>query len=250
MGFYQDITNDFGRHTAVLMKRWSSFNIKLANGINRRNFLLRCRRNSILPRHIQDATKTMKNMLHTTHWNVSEEMHRHMFRLSKKNLNMEIKVCYCNTAKIKSIIHSIKEQLKDSLPTHILNEFSRRLNMAYDRRFSNVKKANLLKFNGLKQLSLSNAEKLFLNNSGWFKNLSDVDIPTEVSDFLSLGPKFGVSPTGLNLHIKHFLADIEDIIYEVPDQNKNILRANITNNITNFQNKTISFTASSLTTVK
>lgn len=235
MGFYQQITNEFGINTTMLMKKWSILNNKLANCLNRKNFLLRCRRTGIFPRHIQDGTKTMIGMMATNNWRIAEEMRRHIHRLSKKNLNIEIKVCYHNISKINSSIVNIQNQLKNIIPLFMFNEYTRRVKVTFEVRFNRVKNLNLTKFDKLKHLT-KNDQELFKDNRKWFCNISDIDIPKDVADFLSLGPKFGVSPTGLDLNIKTFLADVEDIIVDIPDENhRNILRAQVANQITNFQ---------------
>lgn len=234
MGFYQQITTDYGANTTLLMKRWSSFNTKLANKLNRRNFLLRCRRSNILPRHIQDSTKTMNKLFQPENWKIAEEMRRHVRRLSNKNLNLEIKECYYDLSNLKNNIISIQGILKNTLPNQIYNEYCRRLDIAYNKRFSKIKNVHLKKFTELQQKVVNDRQKMFVNNEKWFKNISDVDIPSDIVDFLSLGSKFGIAPTGKNLNVKRFLADVENIIVEHPDEDQNILRAQITNNITNF----------------
>lgn len=75
---------------------------------------------------------------------------------------------------------------------------------------------------------------LFVDNSKWFKNVSSAEIPTDISDFLSLGPKFGVPVVGKDLNIGRFIADVEGIIAEVPDEAANVMRARVTNVVTNF----------------
>lgn len=235
MGFYQQVANSFGGNTAALMKRWSSLNIKLANSINRRNFLLRCRRTGIQPKHIQVSTNKMRLMIQTTNWKIANEMERHIKNLNKKNLNLEIKVCYHNINKIKIAINDIHNKLGFLLPLNVLNEYSRRLDQSYSRRFNKVKNLNIGKFRALSEQAVSDG-RLFVDNSKWFRNISNIEIPKDIQDFLSLGPKFGISPTYEQLNIKNFLADVETIIDEVPEVNKNMLRAKITNNITNFQN--------------
>lgn len=236
MGFYRDITDTYGSNTTVLMKKWSSLNIKLANCTNRRNFLLRCRRNEIIPKHVHDSIRTMEKRISTNNWKISEEMKRHLKQLRKKNLNLEIKVCYQDLRGINSCIHKIKLELAKYVPEFIFQEYSRRLKISYDKKFVKIKNLNLEKFDSLYRKQKGD-DRLFIDNSKWFMNVSDVDIPKEVSEFLSLGPKFGVSPTVRDFETKNFLADVECIVSDIPDDNKNNIRAKITNNVTNFLNQ-------------
>ncbi|KAK9871692.1 hypothetical protein WA026_014142, partial [Henosepilachna vigintioctopunctata] len=47
-------------------------------------------------------------------------------------------------------------------------------------------------------------------------------------------PKFGIGPFGRLINIGRYLADVEDIIADQPEETKDILRARVTNNITNY----------------
>lgn len=68
-------------------------------------------------------------------------------------------------------------------------------------------------------------------------NLSDVEIPLDVKKFLSLGFKFALYPSVDEISIERLLADIESILYGFDESKKNIFRAQITNQITNFLHK-------------
>lgn len=80
----------------------------------------------------------------------------------------------------------------------------------------------------------SKQQTLFLDNEKWFKNVSSIDIPSDISDFLSLGPKFSIPITGKEIKFETILADVENIIEETPTNSRDILRARATNIVTNY----------------
>ncbi|KAK9883489.1 hypothetical protein WA026_001662, partial [Henosepilachna vigintioctopunctata] len=127
-------------------------------------------------------------------------------------------------------------KLVNILPENLYMEYSHRLNLLYGKRFNTAKNTNINKFLELKENSLRDAQ-LFSNNNKWFKNMSDINIPKDIADFSSLGPYFGVSSTINQFNAKNFLADIEDILQETPENEKNNLRSRSTNNITNYKSK-------------
>ena len=75
--------------------------------------------------------------------------------------------------------------------------------------------------------------KLFNNNSKWFKNLTGRDFPEEISNFLSLGPKFTLNATTHDVPIAVLLSQVENIIQALPSDQQDLYRARVTNIITN-----------------
>ena len=57
MGFYEQITSNFGVDATRQMKKWSKLNSKLAAAVNQRIFLHEWKRNGLKPRHISQNTK-------------------------------------------------------------------------------------------------------------------------------------------------------------------------------------------------
>lgn len=98
----------------------------------------------------------------------------------------------------------MQNKLNNSLPQHIITEF---------------------------KCQLSEEIKFFLI---WFKKLTDLVIPDEIQQFLSLGPKFSVCPSMKDIIIDLFLGDIENIIDEFYDRKKNLYRAQFANFMTNY----------------
>lgn len=235
MGFYLDMTTTYGIHVVRLMKQWHSLTIKLANNINRKNFLLKCRGNNIIPAHLFNATKGLHGLLTTIDWTLNRNISNHIDRIEKGTLNLEIKITYSNINRIKNNIELVKSQIIVLIPSHIFINFNNRLELSFKKWSERVKRSNIQKFMKLKFFT-QNLNKPFTSNAKWFMNISDVDIPTEVSDFLSLGPKFGVPVVAKHVNYNRLLADVESIVVATSDDvdTKNFLRARIANNVTNY----------------
>lgn len=63
MGYYEDIRNRFGDNSVRLLKQWAHNNTKVAKYENRKDFLLKCRRSGITPRHIQHNIRSLTSSL-------------------------------------------------------------------------------------------------------------------------------------------------------------------------------------------
>ncbi|KAK9882867.1 hypothetical protein WA026_023621, partial [Henosepilachna vigintioctopunctata] len=133
------------------------------------------------------------------------------------------------------MIKEIKSQLSQRLPHDIMHEYNKRLNVSFKKHHSSIKRDNIKKFDNLKRMNPPN-DQLFIDNTRWFRNISSTTIPTTISDFLSLGPKFALKCKQNNIKIDRLLADIESVISEAPEERRDSLRARATNIVTNFLN--------------
>lgn len=232
MGFYQDIEQQFGRVTVSNMKKWATTNIKLAKKTNRRIFLLRCRKAHILPAHIKNGSKNLLGLLDDATGRTRHEINEFNLRLGTKILNFEIKITINVIVNLQNSIKQIKDLLGSLIPVYIVNEFSKRLTITYNKVFKQVQKVNINKFN---KLNASKVErKLFLNNDKWFINFSNVLIPDNIKNFLSLGHKFSIHLAPKSSNLFKLLAEVENLLEAFPAYARDQYRARITNIITNF----------------
>lgn len=234
MGFYHDIKLKYGVDTTKLMKQWASLNDRMARFTNRRTFLLRCRTSGIIPRHIHDGLKNIQTLLYAgNNTNLTKKVDNLTMKVYKQVLSMEIKITCANIKQMVLKIKEIRFKLLRTVLPEIVNEYEARLNHSFDNYLNKIKNRNIRKFHQLSQMK--SRDGLFIDNSKWFKNLSDVNIPQDISDLLSLGPKFAVPcEEKSRLRLDRFLADVENIIEELPDNSKDLTRASTTNVITNF----------------
>ena len=105
-------------------------------------------------------------------------------RLRAKILNLEIKVTHDSVRDMERTFRKLKNKLSNKLPYNIGVDFFRYQSIKYNRRFFQVKDTNVRKFNNLKQSTLSKLK----TPAHWIKNLTNVQIPDEISNFLALGP--------------------------------------------------------------
>ena len=237
MGFYQDITNQYGIQATNLFKLLHKTNFKIASMKNRRIFLLRCRKNGLVPHHIEDGTKNVRNLINYKDSTTGQAVETFNNRLNNKLINLEITITIKSLKKLERSLNPVINQLKTIVPHDIVTEFLNKQGQTADRFFRKIKNNNLHKFNNL----VKNQHKFTINTQeGWIRNLSGVEIPTDILKFLALGNKFSLPILNNEIPIKKVLADLENIILHFNDNNKkNIIRAKFTNMFTNTLRKPI-----------
>ncbi|XP_044764379.1 uncharacterized protein LOC123320947 [Coccinella septempunctata] len=237
MGFFLEIANIYGTDTVEEMKAWADVNRRLATKLNRRIFLLRCRQSGVIPRHISDSVKNLNYTLQNGGYVSSTKLiDRFVRETCGKMLSMEIKMTCSDILKYEKDIAMLRSSLVSRLPYDIFRDYSRTINRSFNTLFKKVKSVNMIKFEKLCRAQLRD-NVLFQDNSNWFRNLSDIEIPRDVSDFLSLGPDFSVGYINKRSLIKNVLMDVENILSEVPQEQRDITRAQTTNIITNFNHR-------------
>lgn len=112
-----------------------------------------------------------------------------------------------------------------------MEEYSHNITVSYNKQFSKIKNKNIKKLNRLKSETVS--MKPFNDNSKWFINLTNTEFPKEISDFLSLGPKFGLESGTKDVPISVLLSQVEDIIQALPPNEQDVSRSRAANMITN-----------------
>ncbi|XP_074028848.1 uncharacterized protein [Leptinotarsa decemlineata] len=230
MGFYQDINVTYGYSTMRNLKDVANINIKLANLRNRRNFLLRCRKNNLVPPHITSGVHNVENLTNTATGSLLRRTLNFNRRLRNSILNLEIKITHETVLSFEKTLTSLKSKLVTILPTYIITEFYRKLSINYSRRFFKVKKQNQKKF---QNLILTQSKKI-ISQPNWIKNLTDIEIPQDIKNFLALGPKFSIQPCLKDINVPHLLADIDYIVDKSKIQNKNLILSKSCNLVTNF----------------
>ncbi|KAK9871531.1 hypothetical protein WA026_012905 [Henosepilachna vigintioctopunctata] len=145
-------------------------------------------------------------------------MSKHIDKLCRRTLNLEMKLCYLDIRKISQTIRQTKSFIKEKIPKNIFEEFSIRSNRSYEKRYKKLKESLQKKFNNLKFQTRHQTKGC--ENNNWFKNISKTIIPDDISKFLSLGPKFGIGPFGRLINMGRYLADVEDIIADQPEETK------------------------------
>lgn len=230
MGFYQRIKSDYNEELVTSLKRWTSNIRKLASLKNRLCFLHRCKKMNLLPRHITNGQKNINNLITLENMGKLRAIDNFKCKLGKKMLNLEISLTVSSIANIKNNINNCIEFAKRNLPHNIFREFSNRQHTSYNKLHKKFKFKHIRHLENLKCKS----KNFHKPNEKMFKNLTDVEIPEHVQYCLSLGPKFWLPVTPKNIKVASYLADVEDILSLIPTKQSNILRAKVTNILTNF----------------
>ncbi|XP_050507145.1 uncharacterized protein LOC126884882 [Diabrotica virgifera virgifera] len=234
MGFFENIRRGYGSASVDFLKQWANFNIKLASLNNRRIFLLKCRRNLCFPVHIENGKFNVNNLLHHKGGKLGSKIQNFNSNLKTKILNLEISVTISDITYIEKNLHQLKNILEQHLPAPLLQEFYRRQKIKYNKVFFQIRNNNIKKFNKIK---IDQFSKITFQEK-WFKNLTDITFPYNVKKLLSLGPKFCLFPSAKDFKMSSLLSDIEFLISGLELQEKDIMRSQSTNVITNFLHKT------------
>ena len=233
MGFFNTIRQQYGYDTMIQMKSMATNNIKLARLANRRTFLIKCRRMNVIPRHLQDGSKRITNLLDTTENRLVSKVNNWCKKITTTTLNLEIQITLNNISKLESALVLAHNTIKNCLPFNIYSQFSDSLKLKYKKVFNRVKSVNKKKFENLINTSkccvhgLGNIEK-------WLVDLTTTPIPNEILEFLSLGPGFCLPIGSDEINVRKMLMEIEGVLSSCPVSCRDSLRARTTNILTNF----------------
>lgn len=229
MGFFNNICEEYGPLVVHNMKQLMKNHKKLASLYNRRIFLLRCRRSQVRPNFINDSFKSLNSIItNSFNLNIRQILNLEK-RFKNKILNLQINQIQTNIILLEREINNLKINIKETLPNYIYNKFIKKQINSYQKIFNKHKENCLNKYT---KLNTENKEITY--NQNWITNLTDMNIPKQVLAFLSLGPKFSIEPATNQLPIFKYLTQIESILESLDKDKHNIIRAKITNNITNW----------------
>ncbi|XP_074031358.1 uncharacterized protein [Leptinotarsa decemlineata] len=109
MGFYQSVGTTYGDMTLKDVKLWSKTKMKLAKEINKKSFLLQCRKFNILPNHMTNTTRSIESLLQRqeVYTNIKEQN----YRLGIKVSNIEISSNHKLIQKLEKLLESLKSNI-------------------------------------------------------------------------------------------------------------------------------------------
>ena len=219
--FFNNIGYLHGTNIRNLLRNWTSLRYDLASAKAHLNYLLQCRKQDVFPSHI----------LNTHRVGISFRSKSCNFFYKSSRVSLERKI--------------LKLEIKD-LHIHINKFLYKKLNNLIIKirniKINNITLDNFLKFTEIKSRNIYNntvdklQKKFFnliknqrsnnrhqLNRDNWIKNISDVQIPDDVIDVASLGPKFNVPK--IDLSSRDVLTSIKNIEYALDSINidKNIV---------------------------
>ncbi|KAG5879087.1 hypothetical protein JTB14_006355 [Gonioctena quinquepunctata] len=136
------------------IKSMANTNTKLAPLHNRRTFLIKCRKHNIIPQHISHG---MKNVVDITAAAIVKTLHhtaQFNNRLRNNILNLEIKITHDSIHILERAAISIEADIDNLIPYNMATNFHSKQSIAFNKHFSQIRNANIVKFNKLKQQSL------------------------------------------------------------------------------------------------
>ena len=117
-----------------------------------------------------------------------------------------------------------------------VNKFFHLLNRKFN---SIVQKCNEKYQNKFELLSTSKYHRRKTNKDSWFRNLFDIQIPSDVVDIVSLGPNYSAPQKISKQHVIDTIKNIESsfLSLDINSDLKNEIREKVTNNIMHNFNK-------------
>ncbi|XP_071579989.1 uncharacterized protein [Temnothorax nylanderi] len=221
------------------MKPWTNNTMKMSTARHQLIFLLRCRRHDVLPPHILHLRINISFRSYSA---------KHRFIIFKERykraiLNLEIRDLNNHLNFLKSEIEYIRDDLSSLLPHKLLIEFFNSNNRKIMKHNVQQKHKATNKFN---RIFSKQDYKTFFNNDRkkWLINISNINIPDNITHILSLGDNFGIPVTNRDkkdrlLTTIDTIKNFETSSYKMPPAAINTIRSSIANSLKLFLNKNI-----------
>jgi len=164
-------------------------------------------------------------------------------RVKTTLLNIEIEDCCIHIHFLKKHSEKLITELKSLIPSHLLNDIIVKQSKNNDNFEMKIREKHSKKFDRqIEKLNLTENKNNHENQKrrDWFKNLTEYQIPDNVIDIVSLGPKFS-PPHEINRNIiTDYIKNIENFIntHNVNEKLANIVRNDLIDNINNNTRKT------------
>lgn len=230
MGFFQNIKRKYGVKVTIWLKRWNKLNIKKASFLNRRIYLLECKRNGVSPKHISQNTKSLFNLIEGASRLLIKKMHEFNKMVMRKILNFEIVHTNQVLNSIKIEMSEIHSNIISVLPRIIYDNYFAKQSTIFNKVFHKIKTRNVNKI----RILVNDGRSILKTENKWFRNISSKQIPDNVRLLLSMGPKFNLHTTVKDVNIEQFLSYVEQLVSKVEKNKRNLIRAKITSITTNY----------------
>lgn len=235
MTFYKYVRRYFGNIIVKNMKAFSSLKRNLALQLNRRIFLLECKRLKLQPNFLKRGLKNLYNCIQCINDHTLKRLNEIHSKVTQKLLRLEIDNCHAKINNIKFELQHIQNYILNSnLSNEILYMYFKSQSIRFTKIFDAIKFKNLNKIAVLKQ---THSNKQFKPNENWLVNKSNKFIPDNIKHFLSMGSKFALKTTLNDINISKLLAEVESILTEFPPDKIDEIRSKAINIITNYIHK-------------
>lgn len=236
MGYLTYICSRYGAVTKQQMGDWIHTNRKLITLKEQRTFLIRCRNNDLFPSHIQNNLKRYN--VHNLNYNLISKFQKTKTNFQTKCLRLEIENIVKNIQRLGKFSNYLKYRFLRTISDDSINKFLTSQEQNFQKLKISKRNDCIKKFDLLKNRSLTNNKKISeFRLKNCFKNLSNVEIPDDVAETLALGNKFGVPINTNNIPINSLIANIENSIKNIKDDDMKFnIRKTFTNLVSNHTN--------------
>lgn len=204
-------------------------------------YLVRCRKEGVIPNFIKYSTKNIYNIFNAGE-SIPEKLNKNLDtcinNFHNKILNLLIKqkheIRKQNTKNAKTTKAQIDSQLtKDDATMLYKSELILEKKQKYEITRRHIKKFNILKEEQKRELDIK-------ENKNWFVNLTNTEIPEKVSWLLSHGKKFAIPQTKQHFPLLTYIADGEECIKTLKEKEAQELARNkfanmIENHVNNYK---------------
>ncbi|XP_071579195.1 uncharacterized protein [Temnothorax nylanderi] len=235
--FFYTTGQRYGSDSIKLLKDWINIVTKSHTIKQQLIFLLRCRRQDMLPPHIKNLRTNVRFYRGST----NNLLDNYKKRYQRAMLNLEIKdlIQYGNFLRLK--IEDTEKKLFLLLPEQLVINFIRLNNVKILRHKNLVKDRLVKKFEELKKKLQAQNPFSKIDNNKWFVNISTKVIPDSVKNILCLGDKFGLPISNLNKkdRLNSVLEVIKNVKYynfKFPVKCLNGIRNSVSNTLSTFLN--------------
>lgn len=230
---YKSLEDSFGKDTTNFLKAFENLTRKIAIQKNRRIFLLRCKHEKLQPTFLNLKVSHIK----FTNVNLERRFKNNILpKFIQDIINLSITESTTILNAFSRDLQKLKISLSKRIPEQLFKQFTTQIGKKVDSLFEKIKKKNCKKITAL----ISKTRPTIINNNSnkWVENLTNESIPEHVMEILGLGPNFATNLNSeKNLPINTIVCNIENNIRHLNNNEKDIIRAQTCNILTNHKNK-------------
>lgn len=228
--FLNKIERTYGQATRTDLRSISKLYQKLAKQKNRRIFLLRCKHTNTIPVFL----KFNVNHISFKGTYLGSKFNNIIHDAQYKILDLTITETTKTINELFSQINNNINKVANILPGKTLNDFLTFENSKYEKTFTYIKTKNQKKIKALMSKTTNINNNIKINTTDWVHNISNTEIPDDITEILALGEKYSLPITSeRRLPVSDYIASVESIISDKSTEIKDSIRANVVNVITN-----------------
>ncbi|XP_053681982.1 uncharacterized protein LOC128732703 [Sabethes cyaneus] len=234
--FYQNIEQQYGTETKLLLKDYARVTKKLGSMISRKVFLIRCRKRGVFPVHIANNFKFVFPLMEEN-GPYTRKLSKCINRFKKAVLNIEIQHTFFKLKCLQQQKEALSVKIQSSsISTQIQMSFFNSQNSFHDKHVREKSTKTKSKFNNIiRKCQESSNSQTPQGNPKALYNGTSKQIPPQMEVLLSLGPNFALPSCKIDkIVFFHLIAEIENILKTNTDTAvQDRTRCSITNSVLN-----------------